>query len=256
MLRDLIKAASFDLDTMNTRDNSAVLEALAAAEGKPAGKKDAAPPSSGAPVAEGRDAVSTPVPASAPAPSGGSLGASTAAIPPETRIVKKGVSPVIAVLGILVAALGGTVLGTRLGPTAGGLLPGSLFLSHAGGLLLGSLCVASRAILKYLFPRPLLWPQQTRRFLLPHRWLLSCGLLRLSQTIRMLPELLCPFDEPTIPTRPPRFDIGGVLQNLRETAKHIGSRTNYRRFVKTRRRLPLPLQLMSTRWAHQAAGEL
>ena len=124
MLRDLIKAASFDLDTMTTRDNSAVLEALAAAEGKPAGKKDAAPPSSGAPVAEGRDAVSTPVPASAPAPSGGSLGASTAAIPPETRIVKKGVSPVIAVLGILVAALGGTVLGTRLGPTAGGLLPG------------------------------------------------------------------------------------------------------------------------------------
>lgn len=123
MLRDLIKAAAFDLDTMTTRDNSAIIEAISAAEAKatvPA-KKDGPAEQE---AAEGRDAASTPVPASAPVQSSGSLGASTAAIPPETRIVKKGVSPAIAILGFLVAAVGGVVLGTRLGPTAGGLLPG------------------------------------------------------------------------------------------------------------------------------------
>lgn len=125
MLRDLIKAATFDLDTMTTRDNSAIIEAISAAEAKSTvTKKDGAEGAPEKDASEGREPASTPVPASSPAPSGGSLGASTAAIPPEPKIVKKGVSPAIAILGFLVAALGGTVLGTRLGPTAGGLLPG------------------------------------------------------------------------------------------------------------------------------------
>ncbi|MEZ4300675.1 MAG: protein kinase [Polyangiaceae bacterium] len=119
MLRDLMKAAAFDIDTMTTRDNSAILEALAAAEAKEQGK----PAVATAPVSSKEPPASAPT--SAPAQSSNSLGAATASIPGEPpRIVKKGVSPVVAILGILVAAVGGIFLGTRLGPTAGGLLPG------------------------------------------------------------------------------------------------------------------------------------
>ncbi|MEZ4312624.1 MAG: protein kinase [Polyangiaceae bacterium] len=117
MLRDLMKAAAFDIDTMTTRDNSAILEALAAAEAKEQGK----PAVATAPVSSKEPPASAPT--SAPAQSSNSLGAATASIPGEPpRIVKKGVSPVVAILGILVAAVGGIFLGTRLGPTAGGLL--------------------------------------------------------------------------------------------------------------------------------------
>jgi len=121
MLRDLIKAASFDIDTMTTRDNSAILEALAVAEAK---KGEPATIPQGPASAREATPASNPQsgPTSAPAHSSGSLGAATTPIRQEPRVAKRGVSTAIALLGILVAGLGGTILGTRLGPTGGGVL--------------------------------------------------------------------------------------------------------------------------------------
>ncbi len=129
MLRDLMKAASFDMDTMTTRDNSAIIEALSAAEAKK--EKDAAvqaaPASAAAAVAKAPASTPEPAsaqsPASSPAQSSPSLGAATSSISPEPRIVKKGVSPAIAIVGIVTALVGGTFLGTQVGPSAGRLIP-------------------------------------------------------------------------------------------------------------------------------------
>ncbi len=127
MLRDLMKAASFDMDTMTTRDNSAIIEALSAAEAKK--EKEAAAPAAAAASAAAKAPASTPEPASAqspassPAQSSPSLGAATSSISPEPRIVKKGVSPAIAIVGIVTALVGGTFLGTQVGPSAGRLIP-------------------------------------------------------------------------------------------------------------------------------------
>ncbi len=126
MLRDLMKAAAFDMDTMTTRDNSAILEALAAAEKKEASVTTPAQP----PPAPAPAPTSTPEPAAAqpPAsftPSNGAGGAHSASSPGDApRAEKKGVRSAIAVIGLLVAVVGGTVLGSQLGPSFGGLLPG------------------------------------------------------------------------------------------------------------------------------------
>ena len=132
MLRDLMKAAAFDMDTMTTRDNSAILEALAAAESKDEKKKE---PSMTGPTQPAAAAAPAPAPASEPAPSvqpasspaqsNGSIGAQTASIPGDPpRVEKRGVSTAAAVLAFLFALAGGTILGAQLGPTFGGLLPG------------------------------------------------------------------------------------------------------------------------------------
>jgi serine/threonine protein kinase len=127
MLRDLIKAASFDLDTMTTRDNSAILEALAAHEAKEA-RKEPPPAPLAAPAAYVQGPTSAKEPMSAQpvsSQSSVSLGAQTASIPADPpRIEKRGVSSAVAILGFLVALAGGTALGTQLGPSVGGLLPG------------------------------------------------------------------------------------------------------------------------------------
>jgi serine/threonine protein kinase len=126
MLRDLVKAASFDIDTMTTRDNSAILEALAAAEAKKSKEESvtAQPmPASAAAPASAPASTSMPSSVSATVQSSDSYRASTTPVPPEPRIITKGVSPAIAILGFVAALVSGTFLGTRLGPTAGGLLP-------------------------------------------------------------------------------------------------------------------------------------
>ena len=148
MLRDLMKAAAFDMDTMTTRDNSAIIEALSAAETKEKKEKEsitaqqapatpapapveaaspasaaapAAPPASAAAPASAKEAP----PSSANAQSSPSLGAATATITPESTPKKKsGIRPVIAVVAFVLALVGGTYLGTRLGPAAGKLFPG------------------------------------------------------------------------------------------------------------------------------------
>ncbi|MBK8254679.1 MAG: serine/threonine protein kinase [Polyangiaceae bacterium] len=125
MLRDLMKAAAFDIDTMTTRDNSAILEALAVAEAKSQGAS-APPPakdSAAKDPASTKDPPASAQPVSAPAQSSGSLSAAASSIPSEPRVVKKGISPAVFVIGFLAAAVGGVFLGTRLGPTAGGLFP-------------------------------------------------------------------------------------------------------------------------------------
>lgn len=119
MLKDLMKAASFDMDTMTTRDNSAIIEALSAAEAK----KEAAPPAAAAAPTAVNEPASAQPPASSPAQSSPSLGVATSTITPEPRIVKKGVSSPIAIVGILTALLGGTALGTQIAPAAGRLIP-------------------------------------------------------------------------------------------------------------------------------------
>ncbi|MFO0590068.1 MAG: serine/threonine-protein kinase [Polyangiaceae bacterium] len=154
MLRDLMKAAAFDMDTMTTRDNSAIIEALSAAETKKdkesitaqqapaaaapapapaaAPAKEAAPASAAAPSSAAAPAsAGAPVsakeaaPPSASAPSSPSISAATATITPEPTAKKKsGIRPVIAVVAFLLALVGGTYLGTRLGPAAGKLFPG------------------------------------------------------------------------------------------------------------------------------------
>jgi serine/threonine-protein kinase len=124
MLKDLMKAASFDMDTMTTRDNSAIIEALSAAEAKK--EKEAAAPAPAAaakPAPAASEAVAAQPPASSPAQSSPSLGAATSTISPEPRVVKKGVSPAIAIVGFLTALVGGTALGTQIAPQAGRLIP-------------------------------------------------------------------------------------------------------------------------------------
>ncbi len=116
MLRDLMKAASFDMDTMTTRDNSAIIEALSAAEAKEAAKKDAPPSPEATPS-------SATAPASAPASSSPSLNAQTSTISPEPRIVKKGVSTGLALFAFVAALAFGTLLGTQIAPDVGRVIP-------------------------------------------------------------------------------------------------------------------------------------
>lgn len=127
MLRDLMKAAAFDMDTMTTRDNSAILEALAAAEKKEASVTAPAQPAPAPAPAPAPTSTPEPTPAQPPAsftPSS-AAGAHSASSPGDApRAEKKGVRSAIALIGLLVAVVGGVVLGSQLGPNLGGLLPG------------------------------------------------------------------------------------------------------------------------------------
>lgn len=118
MLRDLMKAASFDMDTMTTRDNSAIIEALSAAE-----KKDASPAPAPAAPPSAEAVPASAAPASSPAQSSPSLNAATSTITPEPKIVRKGVSTGLAIFAFLAALVGGTLLGTQIAPDLGKLVP-------------------------------------------------------------------------------------------------------------------------------------
>lgn len=127
MLRDLMKAASFDMDTMTTRDNSAILEALAAAEAKEA-KKEPEPTPPSAPATPAPASAKEPAsaqPVSSPSQPSGSLGAQTSSIPGDPpRVEKRGVSSAVAILGFLLALGAGTALGARFSAQLAGLVPG------------------------------------------------------------------------------------------------------------------------------------
>jgi len=119
MLRDLMKAASFDMDTMTTRDNSAIIEALSAAEAK----KETAAPAAAAATPANEAVPSSASPSSTPAQSSPSLNAQTSTITPEPRIVRKGVSTPLALFAFVAALAFGTLLGTQIAPDVGRVIP-------------------------------------------------------------------------------------------------------------------------------------